>query len=576
MKTRLIALIMTVFMVISLFAVGASAAAPNYASAANGDELYKLNFNGDDVYKPFVFRMSDSKMSGTTTVVSDDGYTLTATAPADAAKAWFYGGAINGLTIGTGKQYTITFQMSFPSGRAGFYFNFGYAKETDDPLKNNDYNGLYGFYGRLYDKNVTLSRAAGGKIDGDLRSLNSGYSEMPDDAAKIAKDVLADVKVEIDGYFYSVWFKATDATDWVLYDHVNMLNTDKAGITYFPCPNLGFSIYLYNNNSKTVVKDVVIKKGVEHTAASLEDPFKVPANNDTAIDYNAAKSGDKLTDLVFNAKSGPYIAENFANSAKNNTETVSEDGKTYTSVIPNAADNANKGAVWFGDRIGKLKITDNTKYTFKYKLKTTSDSTYVAGIAFNAAPSGFKANRPGNRLNWYGHFTNTSEFNFTINDTPVKNAVKYAHNGTNFTGYGYSDANMAGFTTFVPALDADGYADVAVELNGWTWTYYEKDAEGKYVAIQTVDNKEILKSYAGLTDTTLFNDLAFMIYTYNSNVECSVKDAELYKGTVISVDYTTTTEPEVPVITGDSALIVMIIAAVSLLGMGIALRARKA
>ena len=164
MKTRLIALIMTVFMVISLFAVGASAAAPNYASAANGDELYKLNFNGDDVYKPFVFRMADSKMSGTTTVVSDDGYTLTATAPAEAAKAWFYGGAINGLTIGTGKQYTITFQMSFPSGRAGFYFNFGYAKETDDPLKNNDYNGLYGFYGRLYDKNVTLSRAAGGKI----------------------------------------------------------------------------------------------------------------------------------------------------------------------------------------------------------------------------------------------------------------------------------------------------------------------------------------------------------------------------------------------------------------------------
>ena len=124
-------------------------------------------------------------------------------------------------------------------------------------------------------------------------------------------------------------------------------------------------------------------------------------------------------------------------------------------------------------------------------------------------------------------------------------------------------------------MDSDGFIDVAVELDGWKWTIYEADASGNYVKLQTVDNKELSKNQLG-NSKILDDNLAFLIYTYNKNVSDSVKDVELYKGTVVSVDYTTTTEPDVPVYTGDTALIVMIIAAVSLLGMGIALKARKA
>jgi hypothetical protein len=566
MKTRLIALIMTVFMVISLFAVGASAAGLNYDSAADGAVIYEVNFNGDDNYQPFAFRYADAKMADTKVEVQDDGKTLVATAPSSAGKAWFWGGAIKGLTLGAGKKYTITLQMSFPSGNAGFYFNFGNAAKGNDPLKNNDYNGLYGIYGKLTDTDAkpsfTMSRAAGGKVAAELKSDGSNYNRSP---VQIPNGTLADIKVEIDGFFYSVWLKATDAAEWTLYDQLNM--TDVTKTFYYPCENLGFSVYLYNNGASTTVKNVVIKKGCEYGAgnSTATAPTALAASK---IDYNAAKLGDKLADLNFKATEGAYVPTRIGKNSSATTN-ISDDGKTYSVQIGDTA-----AGEWFGSTIGQLKITDNTKYTFKYKLKAAnseSTSTYITGIAYNSNAVG-----TGARYNWYGCFSDTVKKLIKVDGVATAaNAVKYAYIGTNFETYNYSDDNQKIFTTFVPKIDADGFIEVAAELNGWTWTYYEVDASGNYVPLQTVDNKALTKAqlgHAAMPD----DNLAFIIYTYNKNVSDSVKDVELYKGTVVSVDYTTSTEPDIPVVTGDSAVIIMIIAAVSLLGMGIALKARRA
>ena len=562
MKTRLIALIMTVFMVISLFALGVSAAAPNYASAADGDVLYEVNFNGDDVYKPFNFRNGNAKMAASTVEVQDGGKTIVATVPADAKAAWFWGGAIKGLTLGEGKKYTITLQMSFPSGNAGFYFNFGNATEGNDPLKNNDYNGLYGLYGKLTGTSLSMSRAAGSKVAAEKVSDGSNYNASP---VNVANGTLADIKVEIDGFFYSVWLKATDATEWTLYDQLNM--TDITKTFYYPCENLGFSVYLYNNSASTTVKNVVIKKGCEYGASNstAAAPTALAASK---IDYNAAKLGDKLADLNFKATEGAYVPTRIGKNSSATTN-ISDDGKTYSVQIGDTA-----AGEWFGSTIGQLKITDNTKYTFKYKLKAAnseSTSTYITGIAYNSNAVG-----TGARYNWYGCFSDTVKKLIKVDDVATAaNAVKYAYIGTNFENYNYTDDNQKIFTTFEPKIDADGFIEVAAELNGWTWTFYEVDASGKYVPLQTVDNKALTKAqlgHAAMPD----DSLAFIIYTYNKNVSDSVKDVELYKGTVVSVDYTTSTEPDIPVVTGDSAVIVMIIAAVSLLGMGIALKARRA
>ena len=313
-----------------IFATGSDAGI-DYDGTANGEVLYEVNFNGDDVYQPFNFRNGNADMANSEVTVIDGGAGLFARVPQTTSAAWFYGGPIKGLTLGADKQYTFTFKMSFPSGRAGFYFNFGYSTPEDDPLVTRDYNGLYGFYGRLIDKNATFSRAAGGKITGNTLSSSSGYTALPS-AAKIANDVLADVKIEIDGFFYSVWFKKTTSDTWVLYDHVNMLDTDKC--PNFPCENIGFTVYLYNKGSTTTVRDVVITKGVEHTAASFGDQYVIAAPDceNTPIYYDAFSDGDKLADLTFNAESGAYVFDGLAGNPENHTLTVDEDGKKVTII----------------------------------------------------------------------------------------------------------------------------------------------------------------------------------------------------------------------------------------------------
>ncbi len=577
---KALSLIIAAIMILSALTVFVSAAGEiDYASKNDGDVLYEVNFNGDDTYKPFHFRRGTNKVTkkdnstfqedlgvATTVEIQDGGKTLVATYPAKRALAadeskidggaWFWGGAIKGLTLGEGKKYTMTLQMSFPSGNAGFYFNFGYAKEGDDPLNNFDYNGLYGLYGKLSGTSLTISRAAGSKQKGEKLSDGSNYNASP---VVVDNGTLADVKVEIDGYFYSVWLKKTEDTEWTLYDQLNMMDKSRCA-TYAPCDNLGFSIYLYNFGAKTVVKNVVIKKGCSYTASnsSYTAPEALPA---TAIDYAAAAMGDKLADLKFNAAEGAYVAKEIG---KNSTAvtTISEDGKTYSVQLGGTA-----AGEWFGSTIGQLKINDDTRYTFKYRLKAANSentSTYITGIAYNSNAAGI-----GVRYNWYGTF---SDVNKKLLSNTAANAVKYAFIGTNFPTYNYSDENQKPFTTFEPKIDSDGFIDVAVELKGWTWTYYEADAAGNYVAIQTVDNKALTKQYLGRA-SIVEDNLAFIIYTYNKNVSDTVSNVELYKGTVISG--IGQDQPSNPT-TGDATIWVVVVGAVALFGMGVALKARKA
>lgn len=548
-----ISLILSVIMVLSLATVFVSAA-PNYDTAKNGDVLYTVDFSGTDgVYAPFNFRNGAAKMTATTVEVKDGGKTLVATAPADAGAAWFYGGEFKGLTLGADKQYTITMEMAFPSGNAGVYFNFGYNKNTDDPMgpASMSYNGLYGLYGKLTGTSITMSRAAGGKITGDLVSKSSGYTALPE-SAQVANDTLATIRFEIDGYFYSVFVND------VLYDHVDMM--DKAKCAYTPCDNLGLSVYLYNKSAQTTISNVVVKKGCTYTKAAAEaaNPGKtykgaVAPATVTKIDYAAAANGDKLADLVFNATSGAYVATEIAKNASN-TLTVSADGKSYSSAIGDTA-----AAEWFGGTIGGLKVADGNKYTFSYKVKTQG-TTYVLGVAYNSSVDCL-----GYRLNWYGSLTDNGDT--SVNRT---NAAKYAYIGTNFNTYNYTDDNMKVFSEFAPALDADGFADVMVELDGWTWTYYCKDASGNYQKLQTVDNKALAKEQFGIAKMDC-DDLAFIIYTYNKGVSATVKDAALYKGLSITGDNGSSDAPA----TGDNAVWFAVVGAVALLGAAVVIRRRE-
>ncbi len=536
---KTLSLLLALVMVLGMVTVFAGAAAPNYDSAADGAVLYEVNFNGDENYKPFNFRNGAAKMAATTIEVLDGGKTLVATAPAAAGSAYFWGGKINGLKIGGGRKYTITMKAAFPTGNAGVYFNIADIAQSEgyDPTKDLTYNGIYGLYGQIKAGNcMTLSYAAGAKLNGLKKISQSGaYSPVPEGVANDA-DGFVDVTIKINDDFFSVWFNDK------LYDE-----------QYIPqsaielCPELGFSIYLYNNNAKFTVKDVVIKKGC--------DVEKSPAH-ETTLDYNSFNLGDKITDLLFNATSGAFVADVMQEAkAGSVSREISADGKTIT-VTDNEGD---VGAHWFGGIVGNLRITDSTKFTFTYKLKDTFvDTTYTGCVAYNTLPAA-----PGiNRYNWYGRWVAA--------DAP---ATKFAYNGTNFTNYNYGDENMAVFKAVKPVVDADGYTDIAVELDGWKWTIYMKDQnkDGALVPIQTVDVKTLADEQGRPAVTGDY--LAFIIYTYNKNLTFSVKDAAVYKGLTVSETYEPGQQGTV-VPTGDSVVVFVVIGVIAALATGIIIRRR--
>ena len=536
---KTLSLLLAVIMVLGMVTVFAGAAAPNYDTAADGAVLYEVNFNGDEYYKPFNFRNGAAKMADTTIEVQDGGKTLVATAPASAGSAYFWGGKIDGLKIGGGRKYTITFKAAFPTGNAGVYFNFADIANSEgyDPLKDLTYNGIYGLYGQIKAGNcMTLSYAAGAKLNGLKKVSQSGaYSPVPEGVENDA-DGFVNVTIKINDDFFSVWFNDK------LYDEQYV---PQSAIEY--CPELGFSIYLYNNSAKFTVKDVVIKKGC--------DVEKSPAHEST-LDYNSFNLGDKITDLLFNAASGPFVADVMQEAkAGSVSREVSADGKTIT-VTDNAGD---VGAHWFGGIVGNLRISDSTKYTFTYKLKDTFEATtYTGCVAYNTLPAA-----PGiNRYNWYGRWV--------ANDAP---ATKFAYNGTNFTNYNYGDDNMAVFKAVKPVVDADGYTDIAVELNGWKWTIYMKDQnkDGALVPIQTVDVKALADEQGRPAVTGDY--LAFIIYTYNKSLTFSVRDAAVYKGLTVSETYEPGQQGTV-IPTGDSIVVFVVIGVIAALATGIIIRRR--
>lgn len=537
---KTLSLLLALVMVLGMVTVFAGAAAPNYDSAADGAVLYEVNFNGDENYKPFNFRNGAAKMAATTIEVQDGGKTLVATAPSDAGSAYFWGGKINGLKIGGGRKYTITFKASFPEKNAGVYFNIADLANSEgyDPTKDLTYNGLYGLYGTIKAaKCMALSYAAGSKLNGLRKVAQSGdYTLLPDGVANDA-DGFVDVTIKVNDDYYGVWFNGK------LYDE-----------QYIPqsamelCPELGFSIYLYNANVKFTVKDVVIKKGCD-----LE---KLPPHEST-LNYDSFNLGDKIIDLVFNAESGPFVADVMQEADPTSvSREISADGKTITVSDNSVAAKAH----WFGGIIGNLRITDSTKYTFTYKLKDTFEATtYTGCVAYNTLPAAAGINR----YNWYGRWV--------ANDAP---AAKFAYNGTNFTDYNYNDANMAAFKAVKPVVDAEGYTDIAVELDGWKWTIYMKDQnqEGALVPIQTVDVKTLSEAQGRPAVTGDY--LAFIIYTYNKSLTFSVKDAAVYKGLTVSETYEPGQQGTVTPVTGDSVVVFVVIGVIAALATGIIIRRR--
>ena len=545
---KILSAILALTMILALVAaMGITASAADaYESAKDGDVLYEVNFKGDDVFAPTIFRTAQE--DPITVEVSDDGSSFTAAYKADVAKGQaFWGGQIKGLTYGPEKTYTITMKMAIASyddngtrksNNAGVFVNF--PTNTDpEYVKETGFKTLIGYYGAP-DVQHSLSHAAGTKVMGKYAS-NYDYSKY--NLATLDAEGFVDIAFVIDGKTMTVYINN------VYYDEVDSFTTD----FYKSGSNLGFSTYLYNPNAQITVKDAKVYKGNTVKDPTYPDYYKGNVGSEIT-NYDDTKTGDLLFTADFSradAGFNPRIqrASNYYN--------ITTD-KGYIKFENSGTDSA----CWYGSAVTGLEINSETRYTYDWKVKQNAKNS---GLVF-AVPANDLMN---NGYNMYGNFS-TGNICTQYSSTKIENV--------NTPGKDYVAVSDM-------ALDADGYANMRVELHGYKATVYYLSTDGSFKSYNEFDMRETKKFDGSATYTCPDGlQLAVGFYVYNKGMSAEYKDINIYKGLIVSdpegkldpVETTPgTTEPGTSTPTGDSAIVFAVIAAISVLGVAVVAKRRE-
>ena len=567
---RIFSAILSLVMILSLVA-----AMGITASAKDGDVIRKINFKNDADYSFNMF-CTNGKADGVSAEVSEDGTAATITVNTK-SKRYFYGDVLEGLKIGEGKKYTVevladnSIEGKDAMQNFGIYINANkdvveadYATITPNNSKFSDtLNAMRGYYGTPEGWNGTpkntISRGAGGQMPGYYVSTGSGYvgGIYEPDANGFCK-----VSIEVDGYTFRVF--------------INGEFFDEAAI---PMANnyddLALIFYVYNGGSVTF-KDAVVYEGNIYSAKGFtypalregvvkddwSDAMMLNAKELTMDAYAKAGLGAKLTDILF--KNGTdYAPEMFYLAGTDLLITVSDDGKQIDFDKPTDAGmkDAGQGATWWGGAIGSLEYTADTVYTFTYKVKTND---LRAGIFFNLDETNM-ANNYAQLYNFYGNLDGSEKTDMVICISGTKLTGHETVKTTSYTKFANLEKNIA--------FDAEGYADMAVTVNGYSWSLFYKDAAGEWVLFETYNGTAAEFASAP--------QVACGVYLYHDMATLGIKDAALYKGTLTDVaNYvppveTEETKPADPVPTGDSALIFAVVAVISVLGVAVVAKRRE-
>lgn len=257
---KLLSCILCVLMVCtmsSLFAASASAADSNellksYADAADGDLLYHVKFgqtSGCYVAK----EISRDPASSATVTTSDDGNEVVVSVAAATSKRLWYGGVVDGLTLGNGNKYTITFKIKSDNADANSTGNNGFFFTTDADAAT--YANSFGFYGNLSSSSgpfLSLFRG-GAKTVGDSFSDGTNYIKTQSAlnmTPEVDADGFCDVAIEIDGYSYTVYLDGGKTK----------FDSTTIGEEYLATAD-SFAVIFYTYSSGGAVKDVNIYKG---------------------------------------------------------------------------------------------------------------------------------------------------------------------------------------------------------------------------------------------------------------------------------------------------------------------------
>lgn len=545
---KLLSTILALTMILSLVAaMGIS------VSAKDGDVLYDVNFKGDDKYAPGAFSCLNGEVL--TAEVSEDGSSVTVTYSADAkAGRAFWGGTVQGLTYGEGKQYTVAMKMAvatydnngtLDSKNAGVFINM--PKNTESQyLLDLGYKALVGYYGCPNVRHV-MSWGAGGKSVGTILS-GDAYITDAKYLSTVDENGFVDLAFVVDGANVKVFINN------VYLDEYDAFNTGMLTVA----GNVGVVAYLYNPGSSITIKDAVVYEGNTVTNPTYPDYYVEGASVTT---YDSTKTGDLLFSADFSRFDTGFAPRFLAANSEKFTVTTDPANKNYIKFEQDGS--AEKGT-YYGSIVEGLEINSETRYTYEWKVKTGAKNS---GFCF-AVPTILPFS---NSFNIYGNFTN-AKFATEHGSTKLTNV-----NGTAATD-GYVQVSDLGY-------DADGYSTFRVELNGYTATIYYLGTDGNWVSYNVIDMAETTKIDGSATypHETGFQ-LCVGFYLHNKSMSAEYKDINIYKGLMISdpegkldpvVTEPTPEVPAEPVPTGDVAWIYIVLAAAALLGTAVVAKRRE-
>ena len=508
----------------------------SYDAAADGELLYEVKFGETEgVYKSaYIAAGNKNDPSTFNPTFSADKREMTIAYTPDASRRIWYGGEIEGLTLGTGKNYTFTFKANYDTGNsnAGVYFNFPNSFASDDLVLRTEYNLLRGIYGTPDVRNTVA--VGGSKGTGKYISSDKRYITATNGGAVFARnaDGWHDMAIEIEGYTYRLYVNNT------LFDEANLADENLA-----VAGKLGLVVYLYNSGTFSI-KDVNLYKGAtmkgiaQKGAWVVDTPNNPNSTNKLLKTYADAKDGDLLYEVVFNAADGVYVPKVWDNNHKSGGDKpwatdplidieISADGKSVTFTNKGA-----EGSCWWGNVINGLEVTKDTKYTYEFKAKNNIGGKQV-GLGWVTDPNQMLVEC----YNFYGRFS-------TVGDSQAQVVIEQSSGKIAGELMGTTD-----YTPIFPLADADGFTNVKVEIDGFKfYVYYEcmYEAGGTtWTLFEQYDMANPEKLSLSVKD----NSLAALFYIYNANTSGTFKDVKIYKGLLApkaSAEETTTPEVTTP------------------------------
>ena len=509
-------------------------------SAANGDLLWEADFKS--VAAPYAPGMLVGDVANLTVTPSADGKSVSF-APNGAAKnAFAWGAAVDTLKITADTKYTIDFACKNTTANGNIAVTF-LTGNAADPYKS--WHTLYGNYAVGQSLNINISS-----------SSNKGFPGVAMGHAHDA-DGYSTFKIEINGYDIRIY--CLDASGkYILGGTYSIFESDRETAA-IAC---GFFGWL-SGNGKASTLDIKYFKVSQGTALTDADLAVDYAATGLGSAYKSAKNGALVWSANFNGDAyfKPATTGTTANRG-NLTITPSADGKSVAVGAGAAA-----GAGFYAGIVDGLAITEDTEYTVEFKLK--NDGNY-GGVIFYGTP------RYGNVYNSYVSY-------YTGNGlTDVQNTIARGGNTANYTASWQMGNAYVKSTDRV--LDADGYWDIKIEIDGYNVKAYYMTADGYKVGYEyTMDDKDAV--------------IACGTYNYQPTATTTIKYFNVYKGLTVTNDYSKVTEapettapetqaPETqaptttPVTpsnpnTGDNAVISVIVAAIAVTALGAAVVTKK-